>query len=393
MIHSLAMNSGARRPIQTAAVAALVVGLLSGSSFAADPANPPPVASSVAMPPSPSRESLPMVRKRASDAKQMLVIEFSAEWCSPCKQFERDVLPRESVRTALARVQFVRFDAETDVGKEAARTLLVEGYPTFVAIRTDGEVASALQGAQSEPEFVRWLHLMASDFEPNARLIERLRVNPTDGEAMLLWALRLRKRGDLTGAAEWLEKARVAPGASSEVTANADWELRRLRLKFLIPRQQLIEHLSQHLSGPHADEAVRALLRLGPPDAASQAVLARYLDSVLTTQAAERVNQLVYRLLRARAFSEAERAARYLLSLDAKSAYYLDTLAEVQHLRGDAKEAVRLSTQALSLVPSRGAESLRQGLLSNQARFSRGRRELSSELAAPDDDLQPWERD
>jgi Flp pilus assembly protein TadD len=113
---------------------------------------------------------------------------------------------------------------------------------------------------------------------------------------------------------------------------------------------------------------VRALLRLGPVtgDAASRAALGRYLDQLLQPASAERVNQLIYRLLRAEASAEAERAAKYLLSLDGKSPYYLDTLAEVFHLRGDAKEALRLSSQALASAP-KGSELLRQSLLQNHA--------------------------
>ena len=386
MIHSPAMKNGSRRApkVRVASVASIVsaarvasvgvawVVFLSGAvGMANGPVSPPPGQSAVASPalPAPSRESLTAAKKRASEAKQILIVEFSAEWCSPCKQFERDVLPLQSVRTALTRVHFVRFDAETEVGKEAARALHVEGYPTFVAIRTDGEIASVLEGAQTEAAFVRWLRLSATDFEPSARLLERLKHNPSDGEAMLLWALRLRQRGELTEAASWLDRARQEKTAPAEVTARADWELRRLRLKLLLPRQQLVEHLQAHPTGPHADEAVRALLRLGPVtgDAASRAALGRYLDQLLQPASAERVNQLIYRLLRAEASAEAERAAKYLLSLDGKSPYYLDTLAEVFHLRGDAKEALRLSSQALASAP-KGSELLRQSLLQNHAR-------------------------
>ena len=411
MIHSPAMKNGSRRApkVRVASVASIVsaarvasvgvawVVFLSGAvGMANGPVSPPPGQSAVASPalPAPSRESLTAAKKRASDAKQILIVEFSAEWCSPCKQFERDVLPLQSVRTALTRVHFVRFDAETEVGKEAARALRVEGYPTFVAIRTDGEIASVLEGAQTEAAFVRWLRLSATDFEPSARLLERLKHNPSDGEAMLLWALRLRQRGELTEAASWLDRARQEKTAPAEVTARADWELRRLRLKLLLPRQQLVEHLQAHPTGPHADEAVRALLRLGPVtgDAASRAALGRYLDQLLQPASAERVNQLIYRLLRAEASAEAERAAKYLLSLDGKSPYYLDTLAEVFHLRGDAKEALRLSSQALANAP-KGSELLRQSLLQNHARFARAKREPPAELTTPDEELQPWERD
>ena len=401
MIHCAAMKIGSRRPCVWGLGLGLGLAVFPVGSKAAGPASPSPaassvaspVASSVASPPPASRESLATVRKLASAAQKLLVIEFSAEWCSPCKQFEKDVLPKESVRVALSQVQFVRYDAESTVGREAVQALHVEGYPTFVALRTDGDVVSILQGFQTEAEFVRWLHRVAPDFEPSDRLMMRARATIPDAEGMLLWGLRLRKRGELLEAADWLARARAVSGATSDVVARADWELRRLRLRNLIPRQQLGEYLQQFPSGPDAEEAARALLRLGPLDALGKAAMARYLDGLLRPETAERVNQLIYRLLRAQAFAEAERAARYLLTLDGKSPYYLDTLAEVFHLRGEPKEALKLSSQALASPQVKESESLRQSLSQNRARFERSRREPPAELLQPDDELQPWEKD
>ncbi len=394
MIHSAAMKIGSRRPSVWAVGLGLGLTVCPVVTSAAGPAaSPAPVASSVASPPPPSKETLAAVRKRASAAQKTLVIEFSAEWCSPCKQFEKDVLPKESVRVALSQVQFVRYDAESAVGREAVQSLRVEGYPTFVALRTDGDVASVLQGFQTEAEFVRWVQRVAPDFEPSDRLMMRARGTTPDAEGMLLWGLRLRKRGELLDAADWLEKARAVKGAQPDVLARADWELRRLRLRNLIPRQQLSEYLQQFPAGADSDEAARALLRLGPLDAAGKAAMARYLDGLLRPESAERANQLIYRLLRAQAFAEAERSARYLLSLDGKSPYYLDTLAEVFHLRGEPKEALKLSAQALASPQVKESESLRQSLSQNRARFERSRREPPAELLVPDDELQPWEKD
>ncbi len=392
MIHLAVMKVRACR-LKTCAVGTLLAGLAVASPLWAGRGAAGPVASSVATPDLPSRESLDVVKKRASEQRKMLVIELGAAWCTPCKQFESEVLPKESVRVALGQVYFVRYDAETEVGKQAARALSVEGYPTFLALRTDGEVASIVQGFQSETEFVHWISQVAPDFEPSAMLDERLKKNPADGEAMLLVALRQRKAGNLQAALGWLEKARVAKTASADSQAKADWELRRLRLRLLLPRQQLVEHLDQFPSGPHKDEALRALLRLGPLDAVAQGAVARYLDRALPTLAPDRLNQLVYRLLRAQAFPEAERVTRHLLSIDPRSPYYLDTLAEIFHLRGDSKEALRLSGQALGQVKGASGEALRQSLLQNQARFARARKEPPAELATPDDELQPWEKD
>lgn len=392
MIHLAVMNVRLS-PSKSCAVGVLWASLWLTAPAQAGMGAAGPVASSVASPALPSRESLAVVKKRASEQRKMLVIELGAEWCSPCKQFEREVLPKESVRVALEKVYFVRYDAETAVGKEAARALSVEGYPTFMALRLDGEVASVVQGAQTESEFVHWIGQLAPDFEPRAVLEERLSKNPADGDAMLLLALRLRKAGKLQTAMEWLEKARVEKSASPDSQARADWELRRLRLRLVIPRQQLVEHLDQFPTGPHQDEALRALLRLGPLDDVARGAVGRYLDRSLGRVAPDRLNQLVYRLLRAQAFPEAERVTRHLLSLDPRSPYYLDTLAEIFHLRGDSKEAQRLSNEALSQVKGPASESLRQSLRQNQARFARARKEPPAELVTPDDELQPWEKD
>ena len=190
-----------------------------------------------------------------------------------------------------------------------------------------------------------------------------------------------------------------ASGAAGETAARADWMLRLLRLRQVLrsaPRQAMAEHLLRFPLGPSADEAFKALARLGPADAIAQKALGRYLDAHKQPAHADLLNQAVYECLRAGALDEAERAARWLLDLDGKSALYHDTLAEVLHLRGDREGALQQSGLALTLAPTAAdAESrrMRAALLANQARFSRGQRELPAELKGESDELFPWERD
>ena len=81
--------------------------------------------------------------------------------------------------------------------------------------------------------------------------------------------------------------------------------------------------------------------------------LERYVEARLTTRDAkelEALNYAVYECLRAAAYEAAEKAARRLVEIDGNSPFYLDTLAEVMHLRGERAQAVQLSQKALALI-------------------------------------------
>lgn len=344
-------------------------------------------------------EDLPANQARAQKAQKALVLEFGAKWCGPCQVFDRQVLPTPAVQKALAGVLFVHYDADTPSGKDAARALGIVGYPTFVALGYDGRELGRLQGYREAEEFSLWVRRAAADAEPTASLQARAEAGGAPAAALLQLGRRQLKSGDELAAAQLLTRARQT--ATGDVAAEVDWELQLLHLRRLLrdePRKAMAEHLGRFPAGPSADSAFAALVRLGPADAASRQALGRYIDVHVAADQQDQLNNAVYGCLRAGALDEAERGARRLLQIDGNNPGYLDTLAEVMHLRGDRTAALRYSREALAALgraagmTAKEQQQTRAALLANQARFERAQRELPAELQGPDDALQPWER-
>jgi thioredoxin-like negative regulator of GroEL len=345
--------------------------------------------------------TLEQAAARARTARKALVANIGASWCGPCKVLASEVLSQPQVKKAMTGVFYVHYDAERDAGVAAARSLRVHGFPTLVALAQDGTEIGRIQGVPSVPGLAQWLSRVASESEPTAALEARARKDPTDGKALLVLSHRYRKRGDQALAQRTLEQAlRAATGRDEATAASADWTLRIQEIQALLreaPRKAMAEHLLRYPGGPRAEAALHALARLGPlptsPDDVGRRALAAYIDAHLGLGQEEAVNQAVYACLRAGAFDEAERAARHLLGRKGDNPMYLDTMAEVLHLRGESAAALEYSTRALAHVPENGADAqeLRAEILRNQARFRRGHREPPPEFARDEDEPQPWE--
>ncbi|HNN94727.1 MAG TPA: thioredoxin family protein [Pseudomonadota bacterium] len=393
---------------------ALLLGgtLLLSALPAAPPAQAGPAATPARLP------TYNEARARALQSRRALVLLFGAKWCEPCKEFDRKVLPQPAVQTALGGVVFVHYDGEVEPGREAARELRITGYPTMVALAQDGREIDRLQGYHGAREFIDWIGKVSIDSETEDSLQARIGKNSSDAEAVLVLARRQARRGQEEQAEANFERARTLAQAAAkdsklaELGASADFELRVMRLRRQLreaPRREMAEHLLAFPLAPTSAAAFHELTRRGPVDALGKRALERYVEARLTTRDAkelEALNYAVYECLRAAAYEAAEKAARRLVEIDGNSPFYLDTLAEVMHLRGERAQAVQLSQKALSLIDKerekpaavplspaiRDAKALRGVLLKNQARYMRGARELPAELLAEDEELSPWER-
>ncbi|XP_077225359.1 thioredoxin H2-like [Tasmannia lanceolata] len=80
----------------------------------------------------------------AKNSTQLMVIDFTASWCGPCR-FMEPVL--EEFAKIFADVVFVRIDV--DELMEVAQEWGVEAMPTFVLVKK-GEVVDRVVGAKKE---------------------------------------------------------------------------------------------------------------------------------------------------------------------------------------------------------------------------------------------------
>ncbi|MFT5325037.1 MAG: YHS domain-containing protein [Planctomycetaceae bacterium] len=102
-------------------------------------------------------------RQEAKRLGLPLLIHFSATWCGPCKQMERDTLHTPAVLSVLGtQVLALKIDADEDPGLiEAFR---VELLPTDIVVAPDGKIVSRTTNYQSRDKYVSNIKHWAKQF-------------------------------------------------------------------------------------------------------------------------------------------------------------------------------------------------------------------------------------
>jgi thioredoxin-related protein len=83
---------------------------------------------------------------RAKSERKPIVLDFSAEWCAPCKRMEKTTFTDAKVTELLQRCILVRIDV--DQYEELAQRLGVIGLPDLRFVTPDGKVVLQLRGYQ-----------------------------------------------------------------------------------------------------------------------------------------------------------------------------------------------------------------------------------------------------
>jgi thiol:disulfide interchange protein len=88
---------------------------------------------------------------QAKAERKPLVLDFSAEWCAPCKRMEKTTFADAKVKELLDRCILVRIDV--DQYEELTQWLGVVGLPDLRLITPDGKVFRKLRGYQFPDDF------------------------------------------------------------------------------------------------------------------------------------------------------------------------------------------------------------------------------------------------
>jgi thioredoxin 1 len=87
-------------------------------------------------------------QKEVLDHKGVVVVDFYAEWCGPCKVTEPII---EELSNSMKDVKFVKVDV--DPNQETASKYSVFSIPTFLIFK-DGQIKNQFVGAHSKEGFV-----------------------------------------------------------------------------------------------------------------------------------------------------------------------------------------------------------------------------------------------
>lgn len=320
-------------------------------------------------------------RARSIEQQRLLFVDFTADWCGPCKRMDADTWAHEDVRAWLGE-HALAIQVDVDEQRELARRLRIKAMPTVVVLKAGEEFDRAV-GYQGSAEFLSWARGVREGrrrvdaLERKAEDLRRRADELANSEEV---DLRYDLAGELLDAGEYgraLEHYLWLWPATREVPAMAG-----VRLSFMLGEMSRLAR-----EYPPADEAFRRLLAEaqgaveleGPPE------LTTWNEwESLCGCFGERARLLAWYEARrddkGRLFpnQEAEPVVRVIVDDLFKGLVEADRLEEALRLLGDVGAWARRTAErhrelvgALQSGLDRGQESLDQQLAPRNARFAR----------------------
>ena len=93
---------------------------------------------------------------QATTNHKLMVLDFYADWCGPCRRMASETWPNQFVSQAMTDYVPVRINIDDQ--NELAQRFGITGIPTVVAVDSGGRVVNKHVGGMSADDLLSWLH-------------------------------------------------------------------------------------------------------------------------------------------------------------------------------------------------------------------------------------------
>ena len=149
---------------------------------------------------------------QAKKANTRVLVAFSADWCSSCKQLEAQVLSTADGAALAANLIAVRVDFDAPANRRDVERYVILGLPTVVVLDGHGTQVGRVMGYESKADWLQRARAAVSSGDPLPALRKAHADRPDDGDAVLALGRALLVRGQAAAGEQLLEGLLWADG-------------------------------------------------------------------------------------------------------------------------------------------------------------------------------------